>query len=486
MTKIIFVNPPLSLKERYGDLAAGGSLLPPLGLAHLAAVTRKEGFKTQIMDVAALGMDVKEATEEITDQSPKYVGITAATTSIYNAARLAREIKEKDKDITTVIGGPHLTSLPEKTMEMFPQFDFGVVGEGEATIVELLSQLEQNEDLEKIKGLVMRKNGKIIKTPLRPFIDDLDTLPLPAWDLLPDLTRYYRGAAHSFLRLPSSSLITSRGCPGKCTFCDRSVFGKKCRAFSARYLMVMIKHLVKNYGIRDIVFHDDTFIAFKARLRELCQRLKRERLNLVWSCTARVDYVDPQILKVMREAGCWQIAYGIESGSQQILDFLKKEITLRKIEKALKWTKEAGIRSRGYFMIGVPRETKETIEMTIDFAKRIDLDDFHISFFSPYPGTELYKRVEKYGTFYEEWPKMNGWFPVFIPKGLTQGELERYQKIAFKEFYLRPKIILSYLSRLKHPRTFCAALFKGGGTLIKTVLRMYLTPSFVNKKPVQK
>jgi anaerobic magnesium-protoporphyrin IX monomethyl ester cyclase len=469
MTDIIFVNPPLTLEERYGKLSSGGSLLAPLGLATLAAITREKGWKTRIFDPAVLGWTYEKAAEEILGRSPKYVGITATTIAIHNAARLAQELKKAKADIFIIVGGPHLSSLPEDTLSRFPQFDAGVIGEGDVSIIELLEALREKRDLKEVNGIIIRDNGGLLRTKPRALFSDLDNLPLPAWDLLPRLTHYYRPAANCFYQLPSSSLITSRGCPGKCVFCDRTVSGDKLRMYSAPYLMKMVKHLYLTYGVRDIIFHDDNFIAFRKRLYEFCEMLKQEKLNLAWSCTARVDMVNPQLLKAMKEAGCWQVAYGIESGSQELLDFLQKGITLKQVKDALRWTREAGVKNRGYFMLGAPTETARTIRKTIDFLLELELDDFHMSMFSPHPGTEISKSIAEYGTVDNDWRKFGGWHPVFIPKGLTRDELIYYHKLAFRKFYFRPRIMFQYLRSIFKDHRNILKLFLGAKGLLRYI-----------------
>jgi len=467
MIDIIFINPPLTLEERYGKLSAGGSLLAPLGLATLAAITRDKGYKTEIIDAAALNFSHEDTVNAILRREPKYVGITATTIAIHNAAKLAQELKAKNKGIFTIIGGPHVSSIPEDTLNRFPQFDIGVIGEGDITIIETLNVLGKKKDLKTVKGLIIREGAGVKVTFPRELFINLDSLPFPAWDLLPNLTRYYRPAANSFHQLPSTGLVTSRGCPGKCIFCDRTVSGDRLRMYSASYLMKMVKHLYFNYGIRDIIFHDDNFIVFRKRLYELCEMLKQEKLKLSWSCTARVDMVNQELLRIMKEAGCWQIAYGIESGSQEILDFLKKGITLNQIKDAVRWTKETGIMNRGYFMIGVPTETVQTISKTIDFLLELKLDDFHMSMYTPHPGTEISKSINEYGSVDNDWRKFGGWHPVFIPKGLSKEELLYYHKLAFKKFYLRPEMIMRYLvSVLKDYRNILK-LFLGAKGLLK-------------------
>lgn len=468
MKKIVLVNPPLTLGERYGVLAKAGTSLPPLGLTILAAVIRKNNIPVTILDAAVLSLSYEQAAERIIKERPGYVGFTAVTVSIHKAAKLAEMIKSIDPGIITLIGGPHLTAIPEETMDFFPAFDIGVVGEGELTIIRLLESLEKKRPLEGSPGLIFRKNGKIVNTGRAELIDNLDTLPRDAWDLLPGFPLTYKSSVHKLGRWPTTSLISSRGCPFQCRFCDNSMFGRRIRGYSADYLLKTIKYLQKNYGIKDIFFNDDNFIVLKNRLIEFCGLLQQERIDLTWGCYGRVDNIpDIQLLKTMKKAGCWRISFGLESGSQEVLDFYRKNETLEQMEKAISWTREVGIRSKGFFMFGNFLETKETLRQTIKFAKRIKLDDFHVTFLTPLPGTEIYDIADKYGTFERDWRKMNMWYPVFVPYGLSRGILEKYRKKAFLDFYLRPSIIMRYIKSIKSTVDI-KRIIKGVYVLIKS------------------
>lgn len=454
MGKIIFVNPPITMEERYGRYAAGGSHFPPLQLAILAAVTRSYGFNTKIIDSVALNWNFQTTLKLILNENPDYVGISSTTVSIHKAAKLAELIKQYKPNIKILIGGVHLSALPRETMERFPSLDIGVIGEGEITIIESLKALEEKADLTNVKGLIFRKSDEIVQTGTRPLLKDLDSLPFPAWDLLPDLAKFYRPSLQSVRRLPSTLLLTTRGCYGMCTFCDRTVFGNKIRAHSVEYVVDMVKHLYTKYGIRDFQIDDDSFLTFPSRVRDFCQLIRRENLNISWNCLARVDRITAETLDEVKKAGCWQIQYGIESGSQEILDFIKKKITLEQIEHALILTRKAGIATKGFFMLGHFLETKKTIRKTIDFAKGIALNDFQITFFTPFPGSEAYYTADKYGKFNKKWEEMNTFNPVFVPHGLTKEDLFKYQKLAYREFYLRPKIAFSLATRA---RNICAS-----------------------------
>ncbi|MEW6556600.1 MAG: radical SAM protein [Elusimicrobiota bacterium] len=448
MPDIIFINPPLTLEERYGKLANAGSLEPPHGLCNLVAVCLKHNIDTEILDAPVFGLNYEQIVNIIKTKSPKYVGITAVTISIHNAAKLAQLIKAADSKIVTIIGGPHLTALPKETMNKFSSFDIGVIGEGEITIIELIKTLDEKHPLDKINGIIFRKNGTLTITNKREFVKNLSELPLPAWNLLSDMKKY-RPAVASYKRLPSTSIITTRGCTGKCTFCDRSGFGEIIRGYSAEYILDMIKYLQEKYAIRDIRIMDDNFLLFRSKIVKVCKMIQEQKIDITWSCLARVDMVYPDILKMIKMSGCWQIAYGIESGSQEILDILNKNITLEQIRRAIWLTKEAKIKTLGYFMLGNPKETEETIKATQKLIQELDLDDIKITFFTPYPGSKIFQTAKQYGTFNDDWKKLDANLePVFVPTGLTKEYLIKMQKNLLREFYLKPKTILSYLSRL--------------------------------------
>jgi anaerobic magnesium-protoporphyrin IX monomethyl ester cyclase len=458
--RIVFINPPLSLQERYGSLAEAGSTMPSLGLLSLAAVAREKGFECGIIEASSLQLTLEECLEQVKSWHPHIVGITACTTAVVSAAEVAKRIKEWDKNIITIIGGPHITALPEETMESYPQFDIGVIGEGEETLLALLGKIETGSSLDAIKGLIFQQNSKVFITEPRSFIAQLDDLPLPAWDLLPGFPQHYKPAALKVRRLPAAHLVSSRGCPFQCIFCDRSVFGRKYRIHSAEYMMELIKKLYHDFGVREISFEDDTFTLFTERLVKLCTMIMQEGLDISWSCNGRVEAVKPETLKIMKQAGCWQIAYGIESGEQRILDIAKKGITVDEIKCAIQWTHEAGIFSKGFFILGFPQESEETLQRTIDFATELKLDDVSISLMTPFPGTEIYKWGDKYGSLERDWKKMNLLDAVYIPQGLTGEKLLRYQKKFLRGFYLRPRILLSYLKRILKNPSLIPYLFK--------------------------
>lgn len=463
---VVLINPPLTLEQRYGNLAKGGRNAPPLGLCSLAAVVRKEGYRVYLIDACALGLSAAEVVKTVISLSPKYVGITASTLAIESAGLLASKLKKQKPDLITILGGSHLSALPEVTLKHYSVFDFGIAGEGEDSLLELVSVLEVKKNLNMVKGIVFKNGKKIVVTAKRPFIDKLDRLPFPAWDLLPSLPRYYGSSPQSFNRLPSSSLVTSRGCPNSCTFCDRSVFGNRVRVHSPEYVLQMVKILCLQYGIKHILFDDDTMTVQKIRLKKICRLFIKEKLDLTWTCLARVDSVDREVLKLMKLAGCWQILFGIESGDQMILDKLKKGITLDKARKALALTQKSGIKTKGFFILGTPHETRITAQKTLDFIKSAPLDDFHMTFFAPFPGTEIYRNIDNKDKYKELWNNMNEWQPVYLPADMKSEELIRLSQKAFRQFYFRPKIIIAYIKEAFLTKNFTPIVY-GASALIK-------------------
>jgi len=469
---IVFINPPLSQEERYGIKFKAGGQTPPTGLALLAAVCREKNYSVAIIDAPAINLNSDQVLDKILELKPKYVGITAVTISLFNAIDIAKLLKEKYPQGKIILGGAHITAAPKETVERFGMFfDIAVLGEGELTIIDLLKTLNHKKPLSDVKGIAYPdETGKhLIFTPPREFVEDLDSLPFPAYDLLPDLAKHYSPPVHTVKRFPVALLMTSRGCPGLCTFCDNKVFGRKLRCNSADYVIKLILHLKKTYGIKEIQFRDDNFLVFRKRTIELCEKIIKKKIDIVWSCAGRVDMITPEVLRLMKKAGCWQIWYGVESGSDRILTKIKKNTSQEKIARAIIETKKAGISPGGFFMIGMPTETEADIKKTIDTLLKLPLDEFHISHLTPFPGSEIYASASQYGYFDNDWKKMSGWKTIFVPKGLSKKKLVYYSDYAFRKFYFRPRIIFNYVKRIKswrHLQTYFMA-FRGFLSFIK-------------------
>ena len=452
LRKIILATPPAVIEERYGKVSRVGNTMASLGLAYLAAFIRNSGFNPYIIESEVLNYSIKDIINIIESEKPGYVGISSVTGTIFKAAELAKSIKKVHPRLTVIIGGAHVSAVPRETLERFPSFDIGVVGEGELTLLNILKTLQSNDNLSKVNGIVYRDGDNIRLNKAVDFIKDLDDLPLPAWDLIPGFPKLYNLAAPISVKKPEASIITSRGCPYNCLFCDRSVFGEKYRFHSSDYVFEMFEVLKSSYNVRNIMIYDDSFMAHKKRLHDVCEKLIKKKNKVTWSCIGNV-HVDFESLKLMKAAGCWQIGFGIESGSERILKIIRKSQKIEQVRTTINLTRKAGIRIRGFFIVGSPEETVEDIQKTIDFAKELPLDDFQMTNFTPFPGSEAYRIAHKYGSFDNSWENMNALKPTFVPYSLSESELTYYQNKGHRDFYLRFRIVFRYLLfAIKYPR----------------------------------
>lgn len=447
--KILFLNPPLSQDRRYGVLSQAGAAEPPLGLAYLAATTRESQVETSILDAAALGLGLEEVLKIVANEEPDLLAITLTTVSLKTSVFLAQKIKEMNSGIRILVGGPHLTSLPEDTMLASKAFDIGVIGEGEQTIKELLRAFKDNSPWTSIPGIAFKMNGKVIRTSCRMRIKHLDELPMPAFDLLPKLDRHYRVPTQSIKYMPCTSLVTSRGCPGKCAFCDRATFGNDVRFHSADYITEMMLRLQKDYGVKGVLFEDDNFMLSEERLHNFAELIKKKNIKIVWSALSRIDLITEAKLRLAKEAGCWQILCGVESGSQKILDFFKKGVTLKDIKAKIQLIQKHGFYTKGFFILGSPLETMETLRQTKEFIATLNLDDISLTFFTPYPGSEIWNEIHEYGKLEADWDKFSCFELVFIPTGLSKDQVVSAYREILSDFYSSPRVYWSYLKRLR-------------------------------------
>lgn len=470
---VVLINHPLGGRARYGRLAVAGSYVAPQGLCSIAAVLRRAGFRPVLLDAAAAELAEEACARQVLGQDPLWVGITAATPAAPTAGRLAGLIKGLEPATPVLLGGPHATSVPTETLERFSTLDACVLGEGEATALEVTQTLAAGQDLTRVPGLLLRTEAGLTFTGERSPLPELDDLPLPAWDLLPGFPRRYAVQVQSSRRTPAVSVITSRGCTGRCTFCDRSVFGNRCRAHSADYVLWMLGELVGRWLVRHVQFEDDNFLLYRRRLLSLCCGLLRARLGLTWSCQARVDAVlalDEGELALMRRAGCTQVMLGVESGDPAVLERLGKGFTLDQAWRAVGRLRRAGLSVKGFFMLGCPGESEASLRRTQDFALSAGFDDISLCMFTPFPGAALYREIGRAGQFDPSWERANLYEPVFWPYGLDASDLERWEKSIYTRFYLlRPAAWGRYLARAGSAAGFWRALC-GALALLRHVL----------------
>jgi len=445
MKKVVFVNPPVD-NELFGVFSDVLGKLPQLGILFLASILRKNNFEVKIIDAYNLRMSSEDALKKIKEFNPDFICLTSNTEYINYAADFAKKIKFWRKDIIIILGGPHINLAPVETLKLYASFDFGLIGESERSLLEFL-----NSNSKKVPGLVFREKNNIVVNKSDERIKSLDSLPFPSFDLLEGFPEKYQPTPTNFKNYPSTGLTMSRGCPWNCSFCDKSVFGKKFIYHSPKYVVSLIENLRDNFGIRDICFYDDVFTIPHFRIKKFCELMISRKVNISWSCLTRIDCVDKKILKLMKLAGCWQISYGIESGSQRVLDILNKDLSLVDIKKRIGETKSAGISVRGFFIIGSPKETKEDIEKTWHLIKESKIDDLELEFFTPIPRTVLGESSSDFGSFDTSWRKTSMLKANFVPNTLDRETLESYYKKIIKDFYTQPRIIKNYFFKLFNP-----------------------------------
>ncbi len=489
---ILLVNPPtpdgglwIRTQHRVGRRTRENMVWPQVSLAQMAALLQPD-YSVRVIDANAQRMSWPEFARLLDRYQPKYYLTQLTAPTLEND--MYGVFLAKARGATTIAFGTHITPIPRETMRPYPALDFGLVGEPDLTLRDLLDHLEGrldqrpaeirrlferhdrdyrpafkedgSLDLHAVKGLCWRQQGEIFLNVPRPFIQDLDDLPMPLHELLP-LTEYRM----PLIKGPFTFIVTSRGCPAGCTYCIKHVsyqYGTRLR--SPRLLADEIVQL-KALGIDNIHMYADLFTVNREQVLELCRLLIDEKIEIRWTCNSRVDYVDEEMLAMMGKAGCWLISWGIESGSEQILKRARKGAYPDKAERALRWAKRAGIKNWGYFIIGLPGESLATIRETIDFAKKLPLDIalFHVA--APYPGTPFFFDVIENGWFrpgtrWEQVDMDKG--TVLDYPGLSAEQLLYWQKRAFREWAFRPGPMWTYLKMLlSDTSTFRTALNVG-------------------------
>jgi len=437
--KVVLVNPPdnEALVISFGTKLSPVKqfALPPLGLLSLLSYLRSKNIDSELVDAPAYELDLGETIKKVLDLEPTIVGISSNTGTYPTARKVSRGIKEENKDIIIVFGGPHPTALPEFTLTD-SNADYVIRGEGEYSLEYLIKRLYSGEKVTDTPGLTYSSNGEFKSNPSRP-IEDLDSLPLIDWNLI-DLKKY-RPSPASFKKLPALSTITSRGCPYHCIYCNKNIFGRVYRPMSVSRVMQDLESL-QNIGVVDVNFWDDDFTMQRDRTIELCKEIKET--GLIWNCSTRANLVDKELLEIMADSGCYEIGYGVETGTNRIMELIKKGVTLDQIRDAIKWTEEVGIETKAYFMLGFPTETKEEIEKTIDFALELNPDVASFNIVIPYPGTELFKMYEKSLPNELDYDKLTfGDLDFVASDKYPPDELRSFVRGAYKRYYIRGEYI---------------------------------------------
>ena len=416
------------------DVSAVANRMAPLGLLSIAAYLEKEGHDVFVHDCLGPGAVTDPAVNAsvILEMSPDMVGFSVTTSGFFDAYDICSILKRSRPDIMTVFGAVHVSAIGAPLLDDFPYIDFLCMGEGEVT----MSELAGGVDPASIPGLVWRRDGRSIANEPRENIPDLDTLPFPAYEKLNDFPRGYNLPLFSFIKFPGATMITSRGCPYQCSYCDRSVFKRGYRYNSPEYVYEHMKYLHNRFGVRHINVYDDLFTLNRKRITKICEYLISRPLDLDINCAVRVGHADDELLRMLKEAGFLQLSLGIESADPAMLERHKAGVTVEEVKDTVERIQSHGLRAKGLFMMGLPGETEESIIKTSDFVISLGLDDMNMAKFTPFHGAPLWKGIRQEGIFNEEWRLMNCLNFVFLPRGIESfHRLDELYNWHVKRFY---------------------------------------------------
>lgn len=451
--KVLLINPPRT-HEVIGNnptiIEEERGFNPPLGLLYIAAYLEKHSpHKVAVIDCQVEGLSYDDLRMRAAQFAPDVAGLTAMTMTLIDVLKAASVVREAAPAARIVLGGPHVHLFPEETIA-FPVVDYLVLGEGEEAFKELLDHIDDKRALRGVKGLVFRDGNEVVNTGVRPPIEDLDALPFPARHLVP----YKKYSSLLATGDCVTTVFTSRGCPFKCTFCDRPHLGKRFRARSAKNVVDELEACVA-MGITEFLIYDDTFTVDRQRVIDICDEIGRRGLHIGFDIRARVDTVNDEMLAKLKKAGCQGIHYGVEAGTPRILKVLNKGITLEKVEEVFRLTRKHRIPILAYFMIGSPKETLEDIETTFKVTRRLAPDYVHMTVLTPFPGTLVYNWALERGVVKSDvWREFardpRGDFdPPHWGEFFTRDELNALLIRGYKQFYMRPAYIVRRLAKLR-------------------------------------
>jgi len=435
--RVMLLNPPYISTSKYGKPPLFAMAIP-LGIGYIGAVLKKGGFDVRVKDMYF--MSWKECEGAIREYGPSIVGISCLTEQRMSAFKLADIVKKIDKDIMVVVGGHHASYMYRQVLEKYESVDIVVIGEGEETMIEIVSRLKKkNHKLDGIKGIAYRKGGKIIFNGCREPIKDLDTVPFPLYDEYDlDVYREHENfknitiGGKKIKDMKSATIITSRGCPFKCQFCSSSVFwGRRWRFRSAENVLDEIELLNKRYKVTHFNIEDDAFTIDKKRTKEICEGMIKRRLKVAWTCTTRITSLSSDLVKIMKDSGCYLVAVGVESGSQKILDSIHKSLSVKDIISGFEMLRKAKMMSTALLMVGNPGEDEGTVNETVDLIKKIRPFRLGLSITMVFPETELYQIAKKKGLLRDDY-----WLSELPPPYYTpENSIKQLKKWWNKIFY---------------------------------------------------
>ncbi len=441
MTDVLLINPYAK-----STTWASGYRVMPLGLSYIASFLEQSGVIVKALDLNINHLSSQELKKIILRDKPRLVGITATTPMVKSSWQLAELIKETI-DTKIVLGGPHPSALPEESASL-PQIDFVVNHEGEETMAELTKAIFNHQPTTQIPGISYKKGQQVINNLPRPYIKNLDSLPFPARHLFP-VKKYRPSQPLLSMRYPAAHILTSRGCPYGCNFCYKGVFGRTYRTRSVESVLNEWEILVKKYKVKEIEIVDDNFALDVSRAIKICEGIIRRKLVVPWATYSgiRVDHPHSgELIKLMKKAGCYRIAFGVESGSDKVLSRIEKKISTRQVQKAVATAKEAGFLTMAYCMVGNIGEDRQTMQQTVDFAKNLGCDFAQFTVSTPFPGTALYRQVLEEGrlliTDWDRFDNMGG--KAFFEIGsVRKDDVEQMRSKAYWQFYTQPRVLLT-------------------------------------------
>jgi radical SAM superfamily enzyme YgiQ (UPF0313 family) len=451
--RILLVHPLGYRKEAAGhDISRLANIMPPLGMATIAAYLERGGYTADIIDCYARPADADRLiVEYLRQQRPGYIGFSCTTSSFLDGARIAALAKETLPGVQSVFGGVHVSAMQEKVLADYPVVDFVIMGEGEQTLTDLLAA--DGREPAGIEGVIYRDAaGAVISNGYRQAKLELDDLPFPAYEKLAGYPEAYMLPIFNYPKAPNASCISSRGCPYACSYCDRSVFRRSFRYNSAEYLYRHLQYLKERFGIRHINFYDDQFTFNRQRVEDFCRKMIDQPLGMTFNCAVRAEHIDFELLQLMKQAGCWMISLGIETGDEELLAQHRQNANLAMLADKIRLIKKAGIRTKGLLMMGLPGESEQSIQRSMDYVFSLPIDDFNLAKFTPFPGSPIYKDIkeqgEAIGSFEEDWEKMDCMSFQFIPKGMNRERLDELFILYYKTHYKRAKVLLGYVAML--------------------------------------
>jgi radical SAM superfamily enzyme YgiQ (UPF0313 family) len=441
-----------------GDISRVANIMPPIGLASIAAALERRGIRASIVDCYARPGSERAIREKLATERPAFIGLSCTTSSFLDGVRIAEMARAALPGIRTVFGGPHVSALKEALFPRFPCMDFAVVGEGEETLAELVER--GGDDPSGIPGIVYRDpGGRAARfTGYREREIELDSLPFPAYEKLAGFPAEYKLPMFNYPRVPNTSCISSRGCPYSCSYCDRSVFRQTFRCNSAGYLYEHLRYLRERFAVRHVNFYDDQFTFDRGRIEAFTGMMIDRPPGMTFNCIVRAEHIDRELVARMKAAGCWMMSLGIETGDGSLLARHRRNADLDRTARAIRMIKDAGIRTKGLLMMGLPGETEESVRRSMEYVFSHPIDDFNLAKFTPFPGSPIYERIAELGEFNEDWEKMDCMHFQFVTKGMTEARLEELYRAFHVAHYRRPSVLLGYAAMLWRSPDSCMRL----------------------------